>query len=52
MQGHVVQELVPKLREAADFTRFEVYGNLDSKTAETLTKAGAEIFGNWRGLGR
>ena len=52
MQGPVVQELVPKLLETASITRFEVYGDPGAQAAEMLVKAGAEIFGIWRGLSR
>jgi quinol monooxygenase YgiN len=52
MIGPVVQEMVPKLLETASITRFEVYGDPGVKAAEMLVKAGAEIFGVWRGLSR
>ena len=51
LTGPVVRELVPKLLTYATLKRFEVYGNPDARSAETLSSLGAQIYGHWHGLG-
>jgi quinol monooxygenase YgiN len=50
LTGPVVQELVPKLLEAASIGGFEVYGDPGPKAAQMLAGFGAEIFELWHGL--
>ena len=50
--GPVVQEVVPKLLETADVSRFEVYGDPGPKLTELLPAFGAEFFGLSQGLNR
>ena len=52
IMGPVVQELVPKMRETATITGFEVYGDPGPKASEMLAHVGAEIFPIWLGLTR
>ena len=52
LTGPVVRELVPKLLETAQITRFEVYGDPGPKAAEMLAGFGAEIFHVRHGLSR
>ena|SRR5271166_5680293 len=52
MAGRAVQELVPKIREVASITGFEVYGDPGAPASDILSKIGAEMFQHWSGLGR
>ena len=52
MEGRAVQELVPKIREVASVTGFEVYGDPGPRAAAVLSKIGAEVFQQWNGLDR
>jgi quinol monooxygenase YgiN len=52
LTGPVVQELVPKILQAASISRFEVYGDPGPKAAQMLAGFGAEIFELWNGLSR
>jgi quinol monooxygenase YgiN len=52
INGPVVQQLVPKLLEAATLNGFEVYGDPGPQATEMLKGIGAKIFPLWRGLNR
>ena len=52
INGPVVQQLVPKLRDVATVTGFEVYGDPGPQAAELLTHIGAGIFPIWKGIKR
>lgn len=52
MTGPAVQAGVPRMLEFAKITRFEVYGDPGPKSAQMLTKVGAEIFEVWDGISR
>jgi quinol monooxygenase YgiN len=51
LMGPVVQELVPKLLQSSNLSRFEVYGDPGPKAAEILGGVGAEIFPLWKAFG-
>ena len=51
-KGHVVQELVPKLRSVSSLAGFSVYGDLASETVDILTEGGARLFTTWHGFNR
>jgi quinol monooxygenase YgiN len=50
LNGHVVQQLEPKLLAFCTINRFEVYGVPDPKSAAALKGLGAEIYSPWHGL--
>ena len=52
INGPVVQQLVPKLRDIVTVTNFEVYGDPGPQAAELLTHIGAGIFSIWKGITR
>jgi quinol monooxygenase YgiN len=51
-QGHVVQELVPKLLGVSSLTGFSVYGDLSAEAAALLTQVGAQLVETWHGFNR
>jgi len=50
LAGPVVREFVPKLLAVATLSRFEVYGNPDTRSAAALSSFGAQIYRHWHGL--
>lgn len=52
LSGPVVQELVPKLLEAASLTGFEVYGDPGPAASAMLAGLGAQVFESWHAIER
>jgi len=47
-----VGSILPELLEHSDITRFEVFGNLNSKASEAVKGLGAKVFGYFNGFTR
>ena len=50
LEGRAVQELVPKMMQAASIDRFEVYGPVDAEATAILLTKEAKIFAAWHTL--
>lgn len=45
-------DIIPKILEVAELTRFEIYGNATEALRDAMAPFGAKMFGHWAGFTR